>query len=177
MGRCLVYTLGCKCYFRPPAIMGFSASTLLLLLFYFWQRDSGGTPLPAQSGPPGSPLQPSGWRPGRSGGPTPPLSLGLTHGLVNGRTEAASSGEGVCPPSWRPSAAPPGSCRGSNCISQGPSAFPWCAFVLVLSGLEDFREDQVLKAEPVSQKLNHQSLSPVEVMFSRGTHTSQMVCL
>ena len=60
---------------------------------------------------------------------------------------------------------------------KGPSAFPWCAFVLVLSGLEDFREDQVLRAEPESEKLNHRSLPPVEVMFSRGTHTSQMVYL
>ena len=111
--------------FSPSSHNGlFSLDIIIIIIILFLTERQGGTPLPAQSGPPGSPLQPSGGRPGRGGGPTPPLSLGLTHGLVNGRTEAASSGEGVCPPSWRPSAAPPGSCRGSNCISQGPSAFP-----------------------------------------------------
>lgn len=112
--------------FSPSSHNGlFSLDIIIIIIILFLTERQWRNAPPRPVGPsrlPSATLRPG--RPGRGGGPTPPLSLGLTHGLVNGRTEAASSGEGVCPPRWRPSAAPPGSCRGSNCISQGPSAFP-----------------------------------------------------
>lgn len=125
---------------------------------------------PAQSGPPGSPLQLSGWRPGGAGSHSHLCLLVLTHGLINGRTRPQVHGEGVCPPCWRPSSCPPGRSRGSNCISGAISISMMCLCPCAVSagGLQG--KDQVLRAEPESEKLNHRSLPLVEVMFSRGTH-------
>ena len=167
MGRCLIQTLEWKCYFRPPAIMGFSASTLLLLLlFYFWQRDRGerlSLPSRALQAPLRHPQA------GGQGGAGVPAHLCLSvwpTGSLMEEPQPQVHGKEYTLPTGGQSAAPPRASRGSDCISEGPSAFLGRAFVLVLFGLEDYKADQVLRTDPESQKQNHWSLPPVEAMMT-----------
>lgn len=155
MSWCFIWTWEWKCYFRPQAIMGFSSSTLLLLLFYFWQRDRGERLSPAQLGPPGSPPQPQGGRPGRCGvmrhlctsvWPTGPLMEEPRH---------ASSREDVCPSNRRPSLAHSKHLGASTATLRGHQQFPGHACVLVVFRLEDTKGDQI-----------HWSVTLVEVMMA-----------
>lgn len=122
-----------KMLFSPSSHNGlFIFNIIIIIIILFLTERQGGTPLPAQLGPPGSPPQPWGGRPGQHGVTRHLCPSVWPMGPLMEEPRHASSREDVRPPNRRPSAASP-DCLGAPTASlRGHQQFQGHAFILVI---------------------------------------------
>lgn len=140
---------GMKMLFSPSSHNELFILNIIIIILFLTERQ-GGTPLPAPLGPPGSPPQPQGGRPGRRGVTGHLCPPARPRGRLMEEPQRSGSREDVRPPCRRPSAANP-ECLGLQLHLRGAISRSGRAYVLVVFGLEDAKADRVLRAVPESQ--------------------------
>lgn len=149
--------------FSPSSRNGlFIISIIIIIIILVFDRETGGTPLAAQLGPWGSPLWPWGGRPRVAGRRGPPLSLWLTHRLINGRTEADKFTGRRVPFQPKAISCPLQDIGGATARVMGHQPFLGHEFVLVMFGLANFKGDQNWERSQKEKRANtkHRSGSP-----------------
>lgn len=114
-----------KMLFSPSSHNGlFIINIIIIIIILFLTARQGGSTSPRPAGPSGLPSATLRREARAVQSRAPPLPLGLTHGLVNGRTAACKFMGRRAPFQPEAISRPPATSRGSNCISEGPSAVP-----------------------------------------------------